>query len=396
MQKIQQVLFLILVMTLISGDFLSAQGRKGTDPYAPGENIYKHYVGTIGKRKAVLDLVWGYQGGSNFGGSNFYFMDTSVVYNLSILQPATFDHGETLHAVVDMGENPWGTEQDDAGISIDFNIIENKLTGKYHNMLTGEVYDINLTEEYGKPIAFDMIIGSDAATITGNHGNAVTADIFTLGVTPAVKITNITEMDFINKQLLKFAQLENIQAEYIADFYKEYRVNFISASKIYFTRLFASGNIINPESPEYKSNLSRMLILRPVYNDTGFLVFKKYADNGKGREMTFLNLDMKTKKPLQLKDIVKKNPGWMSSLLESQFRKKYNLGTTVKLKDLLKVDRMPVTENIALTHDGIIFYYKQVDILKENMEPDLAISVYLTYKQLRPILKKEFADRIWP
>ncbi len=387
---------------IICETHLFAQEKKRGNPYAEGENIYKHYTGTIGKRKVVLDLVWGYQGGSNFGGSYYYFTDSPHVYRMAILEPPTFEHTERLHAVVDDEENPWQPSNksfNDADITWDFFIQDSTLTGVYKSKASGEEQTMYLVETRGQSLAFDIVIGSDRAIIPSPDGAGIRADIFTLGITPSRQYTNITEMDFVNRELLNFSRVENIQSEYIADYYKAMRVNFIKAAKIYFTRLFESGKPVNPEDAAYKSHTSRSLIMRPIYNDTGFLVIRKYYTDGGNRSEDFLNLDVKSAKRLALKDILKINPRVLSWMLETAFRRKYGLGNEAKLNQWLTVERLPVPEKFSLSPGGLTFYFDKKALIKDkNLSGwDPFFSVYLSYDQLRGMIRRDFAEkRLWP
>lgn len=399
-KKFLPSILLFSISLLFCGSLVFAQEKKRGNPYAEGENIYKHYTGSIGTRKVVLDLVWGYQGGSNFGGSYYFFSDSPQVYHMSILEPPTFEHTEKLHGLVEEEENPWNYEDksfDDADITWDFHIDGNTLTGVYRKKSTGEEHAMYLVETYGKSVAFDMVIGSDRVIVPNPSGSAVAAQIFTLGISPSPATTNITEMDFVNKELLKFTQVENIQSEYIADYYKAMRVNFIKGSKIYLTQLFASGNAFNTESDEYKSHLSRSLLVRPVYNDTGFLVIKKYYADGDKNTQDYLNLDLSRSKRLYLQDILKINDRWLSAMIEASFRAKYNMGNTAKLNQWLTIDRLPVSQKFSLSPRGIIFYYDKKSLIKDKSlvfyEPDF--SIFVSYDQLRSMMKKDFAARIW-
>ncbi|MCC7029183.1 MAG: hypothetical protein IT257_02680 [Chitinophagaceae bacterium] len=399
-KKFLPAIVLVSLSLFLCNSLVFAQEKKRGNPYAEGENIYKHYAGSIGGRKVVLDLVWGFQGGSNFGGSYYYFTDSPQVNHMSILEPPTFEHTEKLRGIVEPEENPWNYEDlsfDDADVTWDFHIDGNILTGVYRKKSTGEEHALYLVETYGKSIAFDMVIGSDRVMIPSSSGGGAAAEIFTLGISPSPLTTNITEMDFVNKELLKFTQIENIQSEYIADYYKAMRVNFIKGSKIYFTQLFASGNAVNTESAEYKSHLTRRLLVRPVYNDTGFLVVKKYFFDGEKNTEQYLNLDLKRSKRLVLADILKINERWLSAMIEAAFRSKYNMGNTAKLNQWLTVDRLPVSQKYSLSPRGIIFYYDKKSLIKDKSltfyEADFA--VFISYEQLRSMMKRDFAARIW-
>jgi hypothetical protein len=78
---------LLTAVTLIVCCPIHAQKKRSSTPHAPGEDIYKHYTGSIGKRQVTLDLRYGYQGASNYGGSSFYYADEDRIHHFYISEP---------------------------------------------------------------------------------------------------------------------------------------------------------------------------------------------------------------------------------------------------------------------------------------------------------------------
>ncbi len=50
-------------------------------------DIYRHYTGTIGSDHVVLDLRYGMDGGSNYGGSACYYIEKNLITNIMIRYP---------------------------------------------------------------------------------------------------------------------------------------------------------------------------------------------------------------------------------------------------------------------------------------------------------------------
>jgi hypothetical protein len=58
-------MFLSFLFAIDTRSLAQYKHRKA-NPHEAGEDIYKHYTGTIVSKKIVLDLRYGYQGATNY------------------------------------------------------------------------------------------------------------------------------------------------------------------------------------------------------------------------------------------------------------------------------------------------------------------------------------------
>ncbi len=84
-----------------------AGDRKTCIHHGPGEDIYKHYKGTIGTHQVLLDLRYGYCGSSNYGGSYIHDLTTGTTTRLIISEPASFAHNMELTGTESRIEDYW-------------------------------------------------------------------------------------------------------------------------------------------------------------------------------------------------------------------------------------------------------------------------------------------------
>ena len=330
----------------------------------PGAEIYKHYSGTIGDKKVVLDLTFGFCGGSNYGGSTYYYpgKEGSTLFNIG--EPDSFDLNITLYGEEEPVKNKlWeniNSWTDRSKLSRwTFKIKDEKLTGTWGSADNKETRDINLTEDYTKSVPMELIRFEDKLS-----GTSLLYSKPSLTAKPA-------DAEFVTEQQLNFLGAT-----------KEHNRNWQD-----FLRTLKESNSLG------------YIMFIPVYNDNGFLVFEKMTTPNDGKykpKYSYLCLDVQNKKRLTLNDIIHSN-NEITTMLETALRKKYNLDKDKRLNMYFNFEKVPVTNNIMLTEQGINFCYNfdEIVIKQNNLRPsESQIKVFLSYNQLKKVLQEDFKKRL--
>ncbi len=330
----------------------------------PGENIYKHYFGTLGGEKIVLDLRFGFCGGSNYGGSNYYFEGKEGSTCFYIGEPDSFNLNITLHGEEQPNANKlwesadqW-TDRDNLA-RWTFKITNNTLTGTWTSADKKEKKDIRLTEDYKNSVPMDLF----------SYRNKE-AKIW-IAYTKATAAVKADEAEFIVQEQLDFLGVSRERAK---------------TWTAYLGSLKADDSI-------------GMMNLMPVYNENGFLVLENESVRNEQTAYTsrhsYLCLDIANKRRLTLNDVLIDDNEKLSHLLESSLRKKFNLDKN--LRNYFIFEKVPVTSNIRLTEQGIYFCYDFNDIVfkRDGARPgENPLKVFLPYGQLKDLLKEDFKKRL--
>lgn len=350
------ICFLLIILGFEARIDLYAQKKYTADPKAASENIYKHYTGTIGNRKVTLDLRWGYQGGSNYGGSYFYYNDEGGIRRFYIFEPKTYNHDETLTAREE-GEYDLTTGEEDrkGGARWVFNINQRELSGKWYSGDGKDIRDIKLTEDLSHSYGFDLMPYSDFAR---RNTSLRSGKNFAFVVRPVKQLMasgkhNNEEAKFIDEKLLQFLSDKNVDGNQSAS-------------------------------------------LLPVYNTNDILVLKNDGFINREANIAYLCLDVKNKKQLVSGDILIETGDRLKSLIEQSLRKQYKLDQRKKLSTWLKVDEMPLTNNVMPANGGLIFSYAPREILPAEKAEAMysPIDIFVSYQELDGLLTAAFKKRV--
>ncbi len=362
------------------------------DPLAPGENIYRHYTGTIGNHKAVLDLRYGFQGASNFGGSTVYFTDEGGLKFFLISQPPSFLHTEVFRAQIFPENVPLSEVKNVYSIFVqttrfEFTLSHDSLIGKWLDPNAQAQTSFVLKEDNSNALPFVFRYGADSTVATGKNNKAMKAVGTYKGVQPSPKMKE-KDVAFVYNAVARFmgiAKTPNDLAQICLQ-------QFLGS----FDKAIHGGK--EPDGSSFSGNYT----LFPVYNDNGFLVLQKggyqydFEKNEYSDQYQYLCLDVKNKKTLALDDVLAMNNDALANLLESAFRKKYQLEAAKKLNELFNTDKMPLSNNFMLVSKGLIFSYYPGKIFRES--EDIAelqeMRLFLSFEELGGMVKPEFKTRM--
>jgi hypothetical protein len=334
----------------------SCAQRWNTGKHAPGADVYKHYTGTLGGKKVTLDLRYGYNGSSNYGGSTYYFPDKDERTLFYIRQPADFSRDVPLVCFEQPEDTALITSRtyDNTSASWLFKITGDKLTGTWHSGIDRDHAVIELVEDYTNSCPMELAFFSNNLDVLPY---------------PTAMICAIPSSR-MNKEDAAFVTSEEI--------------SFLSGGKSPFTtwEAYEQGNAGRFDANRY---------LVPVYNDNGILVIEnEYGSSHLGNlELSYLTLDIRNHKRLQADDMLNLASMKLSGLLEDAFRKKYGILATEPLSSRLRHDRIPSTKMVYPVHSGIVFCY-----MPDELAKDKEVAICVPYHQLRGILTPEFSKRL--
>lgn len=353
----------------------SAQNRKPCDTDVQGDNIYKHYSGTIGQRKVMVDLRYGYCGASNYGGSYVYDLTNGTVAILMIGEPESFMHGVPLTGhELSVSLNDWGEGASRA--SWNFTIAGDRLTGKWHSADKKQEANIDLKEDYRTSYSFDMVSARDSAKTMRPGKPMLTAQYSFFGAIPSSKV-EVQDANYI-KQIISG----------LADGTTANTADIESLPSIVFqknTSDFTTGYKMLPADTSDITwkygylQYTAYTTVYPIYNNDGIVALEYtragYFDKFNEQRHVVI-IDVKNKKVLNAENI---------------FVSKEKL--VVKLKELYKKQPGAVLSLNDITADaefmvsasGIVFWFRG------QQKPD---AIYVPYTQIADLLTKDFRKRM--
>lgn len=356
----------LLAISVLQSTAIVAQ-TKSKDPHAPGEDIYKHYTGTIGTRQVTLDLLYGYQGSSNYGGSWYYSPDNNVATQFFIQQPSSFEHNVALAAHEQPDDTSlvvnWPSE-DQKMAAWNFTISGEKLKGRWKSGDRKRNYNVELAEDYGSSVPLDLFVRSGSSTEVDASGKAKRT-VNVVGIKPASACSR-QDAGFISSEAAKFLYGNN--SGELEVYYTEYIRRYINdaegkgPARVYFT---------------------------PVYNDNSLLVLKLEQYNGHVATEAYLSLDVRNHERLMPADMLDISNAKLSQLLETAARRKYGFTPGVKLSTWLVKDRVTAAKNFYPGHRGFYFTYQAGELAKNK-----AITLFLPYEQVDEMMPKVFKKRV--
>lgn len=370
----------ILLVVLITSLTTLAQKKKSDNPHGPGEDIYKHYTGTVGDKQVTLDLIWGYQGGSNYGGSMVQFATEAEPLLMYIGEPPTFEHGKPLR-----GQLAKLTDIKSKSIyEWTFTVGEKTLTGTAKDLETGATQTINLKENYDRSMKFDFRVEDRTSRIilpgTKDKPLCKVSAIYVLPDT-TVAHTKAVSVKYHTAQLFKGAVANP------ADFTNMYLKSFEEYCLPKAKQL--------PEEHAAKLDFSCTGFVTPVYNDNNLLVLKIWEWNWMSAthydKIDYVVLDLENNMQLTDEDIISLgNKSRINSKLEKELRRLYNQPTEKMGKWTMK-DYLPETtpKHTFPTANGIVFHYEPNEVMKDD-----PVDIFLPYTELKDYIAEPLKKKL--
>lgn len=370
--KVATLLFAVAALFSTQTIFAGDRTKCGDIEY---ENIYKHFVGTIGKDKVVMDLRWGYCGGSNNGGSFFYNSATKDFRYLMIGEPQSYAHDVQLTASEYRIDDNWFSRTHDEVPRWNFFIKGNKLTGTWRSADGKDTLAINLIEDYSNATPLE-IMAYQQKIKQGKAKYSQDVHYSFIGVKPADDMKT-RDAEFISNIMLQQANGTSVNAASWTEYPKAQGRKDINEYKDNYKPDWPGKNVGYHKAYCHHS-------MFPMYNENGILVteYTYFNDSTSGR--SFRNIDVANKKILTSADILTTDKATLTTLL----RNEYNNVKTPENVEKIPVDNIVPTENLIITHNGIAFNYQQGSSCSSEMW------IFLSYDKLQPLLTKEFKEKM--
>ncbi len=352
---------LSLLQPALAGD------RKTCKHHAPGEDIYKHYKGTIGAHAVLLDLRYGYCGSSNYGGSYIHDLTDGTTTRLMIGEPASFAHDVELTATVsNISDDWWNAVENEP--EWHFRINGDNLKGTWTSADKKVSLDIDLAEDKTAS-PFEVITFSDSAKTMKPGKPMHTAYYDFVGVTaiPASSPVNKSILQFTHGSALGALNMEELPSVLA-------QKDYITFKTAYESLPSDTANPVWHISENYYATL-----VFPVYNNNK-IVSLECIFHSNEFEHTCVNIDLSSNKQFTLNTVFGSNIRKADAILKEEYKKHY--------AERLSVDSVAATENFAITNGGLIFYYTYYRGYQAEK------SLYIPYSKLSALLSKDFKKRM--
>ncbi len=369
---------LIYCFILLCSYSVQAGDRKSCKSDAPGENIYKHFTGTIGGRKVVLDLRYGYCGASNFGGSYLYFSDNDETKCLSIYEPNSFAHNAELHAIERRVNYYYGNHDDVPCPSWSFVIKDSLLTGVWESADKKTTGAIRLVEDYSRSARLDIVFYDDSAK-TMQPGKPMRTAYFTyLGIVPTSAISN-TSVKLINNEILKMTEVDHQDITDVPTMLSAIAQQRFNDFQIRYGQLPSDTTM--PEWRPY--NFSYGTLIFPVYNEHGILSLEM-CYTGK-MQPHYACIDLTDQKTIKLSDVLNIDKEKLPMLIRNEYIHTSDSETIRSFPP----DRISIPEKFMITGKGLLCCYAY-----NGGGYKAETRVFVSYKKLAAMLNKEFKNRM--
>ncbi len=385
--KVTMLHVFMLAFALLPGSPSFAQ-KKDCKSLTHGADIYKHFTGTIGKRKVAMDLRFGFCGGSNYGGSYLYDLAGHDAKTLIIGEPAKFEYDATLTASeYFIGDNWMDAEQDGGSQPATwvFTIKDGHLAGKWQSGDKKQTLDINLVEEYKNAVPLEIFAYRDSTKKYLGYQRLSAVYRF-IGVKPSSLVSG-SDAEFINGQLLEMTVGKKGGAMTFSDMPLVESRKCFDDFNVDCQRL-VSDTPVSDQPALGGHNYYSMLF--PIYNGDGFLVMEcESFSTGSIKGMTSRNvyscIDVARKKVWHLNDVVA-DISKLTELLRDLYRSSVKQGA----REVLPADKITPVESMIVTRNGLVFCYPSADDMRITRET----RVFVPYEKLSKVLTADFKLRM--
>ena len=376
-------LFVFMCALLYTND---SNARKDCKSLIYGSNVYKHFVGTVGKRKVALDFRFGFCGGSNFGGSYVHEAGSNNTKLLMIYEPEKFEYDAQLQATEYFIDDNWlalDRGEHSHPVTWQFTIKGHRLNGKCYGGDIKDSLKIDMVEDYSGAFALEATEYNDS--MKKYFGTtALKATYGYDGVVPAVAMP-LADAHIINAQLVAQLGYSGSEPITITDYEKQAaRMSFEA-----FTKKCQQLITDTPVDNLPTSVSSGFTSMFPVYNGDGLLTME-YQHYNSGVNLNidkhgYFCLDVTRNKIWHLNEMVS-DYSELTNIIQKEYKSRKEQH---KLIDM-PMEQLVPTDNIILTPAGLVFCYISNDELA--MVPELR--VFVPYSKLRPVLTSDFRGRM--
>ena len=348
---------------------------------------YKHFSGTKDGQNVVVDL----QCSVKMVRGSYYYIDKGMVIDLLPPDQSKVDMNNITFIESDSEERP-NDDDSAAKTTWQLSLQDAKASGKWLSGDKKRSGSIELKEDYPTgTYPLDVIIKGDSKEERKDVAHVTAATFYEL-LQPAAQM-NKADADFLHTAILhflggEFADALNIN-DYVLQEDKKYFDNF--------EKLLADMNIDREAHEDWQYNFEYKRRLDVRYNNNGMLVLQLAVSERTGGSImgshfrdSYACIDVQQKKLWQLKDVMNADHAILTPLLNDEVRKVFGIPSG-PLSGKLRVDDVPLTDNIYITGTGIAFCYFPGVIAPED---DGEICLFIPFTKLKSWLKEDFKNRM--
>jgi len=364
----------------------SRNNKHSTEDNALKKAWYKHYSGTKDGKQIVVNLQCA---GKKVQGS-YYYPNEGVIIDLAAAAQGA--DGNSVNLIED---NSQQRPQDDstAKDSWQLSIQYGTAKGKWVSGDKKKTTDIDMKEEYPTgTYPLDVVLKGDSKEERKEVVHVTAATFYEL-LQPGAEM-NKADANFLSSSILHFLGGGTGHEQNISDYVlledKKYFDNF--------EKLLADMKIDREAHEDWEYNFEHTRRMKVLYNSGGMLVLQLEASERTGGGVmgshfrsTYACIDMQQKKQWQVKDIMDVNGTVLVPLLNDQARKAFGIPNNGPLSGRLRVEDIPLTDNVYFTGNGIAFvYFPGVIAAEEEGE----ICLFLPFRKLMRQLRADFKTRM--
>lgn len=355
----------------------NAQEAEKPPEGTPG-SFYHRYSGTAGGRNIILNLVQ-YANGRVRGAYYNTLSDKQPIQLIAAPDTAT-------------SNNYYFMEEANAPFTWHLAINQQKLTGTYANR-DGQALQVNLKEDYsGNSFMLDAWYRQDTGRLFWNSSTPKATAAY--GILWPTAAWDSERSAFTRSRITVALAFEG--ADGVA-----------SGLRTRAYRYFAGyrndlRNIVDSTWPDVKLNdiayhYSATLYHYVVYNDNQWLVLEDASSNYTGGahasySSSFHNLDLKSRREWQLRDIVRDTAS-LKPYLELAARDYFKIASTENLSSRLLTPTIPITNNCYCTPAGITLVYNPYELAAYSEGP---VALFVPFRQINHLLTEDFKQRMIP
>lgn len=351
---------------------------------------YKHYTGTIGNRPVEVDL----HHYDDVLTGTCYFTDSGALMDIVDAE----DPGSGRQAYLSMFSRT-NREAEDENFEVPHWAID--FDGP---ILSGDVLQghdkkekIACHESYsGGSTALGLLLMGDSASVKKGVTNTKAISVYQV-LQPA-KDAAPAFGEILTRAQLELLGVDSPTAHSMAAYLDDENHKYFDS----YRRLVADMKIDRSQHPDdaWVYNFYHSRNIWVVHNWRHLLVLEAhaydYSGNGSGRGSyinSYMCIDIERRRIWRPADILNINGAALQPLLTAAARQSFHLKPGAALTSRLKVDSLPLPQNIFPTGYGIIFCYNPALIAQES---DGEIAICLPYDKLlaKGLLRPEFLQRI--
>ena len=345
---------------------------------------YKRFEGSVGENKITLQLI---ENAERYYAGFTY--DNDPVWHALF----SMNVGKTGNDSLFLDEMIFGTEEDNAANTGYWKLLktaDGKITGKWFSRDSSQVKPVNLSVVYpAGSYSFDVFSSVDSVKLVDSWSNSPTAKseylLLRSGGPHApgswIDAALIKQLDSTTNST---DNLETVTAKLNKLFFEDYKKEYSSEP------IDTTG-----KEPVYSFFNESSVTQLPRMNSYNYLVLEimPYLYMGGAHGMSAINImnfDMDAKRVMNFNDVFIKDTAGLSDIIESNFRKQYNVPAGKSLDNgLLFIKKFYTTPNFGFNEKYVYFIYNPYEIGPYALgSVEIRVPYVEVAKMLQPVFKQ--------